>query len=342
MNKALWTRSRLFVVAALILVVSGLFVWSCSDQRNATNPQPVAAGLIANNDISAAIAVQNRHSDELMAKTSVVGTGITKTPDGRFAIMVFTLDQTFSGVPSSIEGMPTVIEHSGPFEAFALSKRYRPVPIGVSCGNNNECAAGTIGCQVWRNGQLYLLSNNHVLARENNASIGEPIVQPGRYDRRCRNYLSTDYVADLADFEPIKFDGRDNTIDCAIASYVVSDVSCATLSNYYGFPNATTVAAYVNQPIKKVGRTSSLTTGTVIAVNVTSNVGYSSGTARFVGQIYTSGGFSRSGDSGSLVVTNDSNNNPVGLLFAGTSRGNSLLNPIDLVLTRFNATICAQ
>lgn len=100
--------------------------------------------------------------------------------------------------------------------------------------------------------------------------------------------------------------------------------------------------AYVNQPIKKVGRTSSLTAGAVTAVNVTANVGYSSGTARFVSQIYTSPNFSRSGDSGSLVVTNDANNNPVGLLFAGTGRGNSLLNPIDLVLNRFNATICSQ
>lgn len=342
MNQAFLKRNRLFVVAALLFVVTGLFVWSCSDQRNATSPQPAVTSRIANNDIGAATAVQDRHTDELMAMTGVVGTGVTKTSDGRYAIMVFTLDQVVSGVPATIEGIPTVIERSGPFEAFALTKRYRPVPIGVSVGNNNECAAGTIGCQVWKNGQLYLLSNNHVLARENNASIGEPIVQPGRYDRRCRNYISTDYVADLADFEPLKFDGRDNTIDCAIARYAISNVSCATLSGYYGFPSSTTVPAYVNQPIKKVGRTSSLTTGTVIAVNVTTNVGYSSGTARFVGQIYTSGSFSRSGDSGSLVVTNDGNNNPVGLLFAGTSQGNSLLNPIDLVLTRFNATICAQ
>ena len=66
------------------------------------------------------------------------------------------------------------------------------------------------------------------------------------------------------------------------------------------------------------------------------------GTARFVGQIYTSSRFSRSGDSGSLVDTSDSNENPVGLLFAGTNPRNSLLNPIATALNRFNATICSQ
>ena len=166
-----------------------------------------------------------------------------------------------AGIPASVDGLPTITEPSGRFESFALTKRYRPVPIGVSVGNNNECAAGTIGCQVWIGGQLYLLSNNHVLARENNASIGEPIVQPGRYDRRCRNYLSTDYVADLAAFEPIRFGGQNNTIDAAVASYQVSDVTCATLSSYYGYPSATPVSAYVGQTIKKVGRTTSQTTG---------------------------------------------------------------------------------
>ncbi len=333
---------HLFIIAAIALMIAGTILLSCGDnQPVATN---ASSGVLARNanDIQAVMDIQNKHTTELTAIAGVLGTGITMAPDGKYALMVFTETADVAGIPASIDGLPTITEPSGRFESFALTRRYRPVPIGVSVGNNNECAAGTIGCQVWIGGQLYLLSNNHVLARENNASIGEPIVQPGRYDRRCRNYLSTDYVADLAAFEPIRFGGQNNTIDAAVASYQVSDVTCATLSSYYGYPSATPVSAYVGQTIKKVGRTTSQTTGTVTAINVTVDVGYSSGTAHFVGQIYTSSGFCKSGDSGSLVITNDGNKNPVGLLFAGTSRGNSLLNPIGLVLTRFNATICSQ
>jgi hypothetical protein len=344
MNQTLWKSRRFFVFAAFILtLVAGMMLWSCSsDERIAgSGQQPAPLGMWAT-DLNAAIEIQNRNTAPLMAVTGVVGTGITETPDGRYALMVLTEDKSVAGIPQSIEGMPTIIEPSGRFKAFALTRRYRPVPIGVSVGNFNECSAGTIGCQVEIGGELYVLSNNHVLARENDAAIGEDIVQPGRYDRRCRNYLSTDYVGDLADFEPLRFNGQNNTIDAAVARYSTSDVSCATLSNYYGFPSSTPVAAFAGQAIMKVGRTTSQSTGSVVAVNVTSNVGYSSGVARFVGQIYTSGNFSRSGDSGSLVVTNDGNKNPVGLLFAGTNQGNSLLNPIGVVLSRFNATICSQ
>ena len=143
------------------------------------------------------------------------------------------------------------------------------------------------------------------------------------------------------DFQTLKFDGTDNTIDAAIAQYTITDVTCSTPSGYYGFPTGTVTAAFVGQAIMKVGRTTSLTTGTVSAINVTVNVGYSYGTARFVGQIMTSSSFCKSGDSGSLVVTS-TGNNPVGLLFAGTNTGQAVLNPIGLVLTRFSATICSN
>ncbi|UCE04689.1 MAG: PKD domain-containing protein, partial [bacterium] len=61
--------------------------------------------------------------------------------------------------------------------------------------------------------------------------------------------------------------------------------------------------------------------------------------ARFVDQIsITDGTFSDGGDSGSLIVTDDSNKKPVGLLYAGSS-DRTLANPIDPVLQRFNVTI---
>ena len=82
-----------------------------------------------------------------------------------------------------------------------------------------------------------------------------------------------------------------------------------------------------------------MTFGTVDAVNVTVNVAYDNGTARFVNQIViVPGSFSDSGDSGSLIVTDDGNNNPVGLLFAGSST-HTVANPISAVLARFNVGV---
>ncbi len=102
-----------------------------------------------------------------------------------------------------------------------------------------------------------------------------------------------------------------------------------------------TFAASVNDKVMKYGRTTQLTKGTVTGINATVFVGYSSGTARFVGQIIVQSGkpFIKAGDSGSLLVT-DPGRNPVGLLFAGNRSGKlAVANQIDLVLGAFGVSI---
>ena len=90
--------------------------------------------------------------------------------------------------------------------------------------------------------------------------------------------------------------------------------------------------------VKKCGRTTELTSGTVTGVNVTLYVSYSGGeSARFVKQIQFSD-ISDSGDSGSLIVTNDGTNRPVALLFAGSAT--TIGNPISEVTNYFGVTIC--
>ena len=208
----------------------------------------------------------------------------------------------------------------------------RPVPIGVSTGHP-DITAGTIGCRVTDGTNVYALSNNHVYANENLASIGDNVLQPGTYDGGVD---PDDAIGTLFAFEPIVFHPRArNTIDAAIALTSIDMVGNATPSGGYGTPNSTTTAAYVNQLVKKYGRSTGLTEGEVYALNATVRVGYDSGTARFVGQIViTPGGFSDGGDSGSLIVTDDEACNPVGLLFAGSS-SYTIANPIDLVLDAF-------
>lgn len=307
----------------------------------------------AHPEIQAAVTVQGRHTHALMGIPGVVGTATGLTEAGKPAIVVFTKDMVRAGVvPEHLEGIPVVVKITGEIFAMKVPSATavkvkptawfpRPVPIGVSTGNEGECSAGTIGARVKDATSVYALSNNHVYALENNASIDSRILQPGLYDTNCvldpRNVIGT-----LADFEPIVFStSANNTIDAAIALSSAILLGKATPSNGYGTPKSTTVSPSIYQSVQKYGRTTALTKGTVVGINATVDVGYSSGTARFVNQIvvYSSKPFIKPGDSGSLLVTYTSRN-PVGLLFAGNVSGSyAIANPIDDVLKSFGVTI---
>jgi len=211
----------------------------------------------------------------------------------------------------------------------------RPVPIGVSTGHP-DITAGTIGCRVTDGTNVYALSNNHVYANENLASIGDNVLQPGTYDEGVD---PDDAIGTLYDFEPIDFDGGGNTIDAAIALCSEETLGNATPFDGYGTPSSTIVTwNLLRLRVQKYGRTTGLTSGRIAGINATINVGYDSGTALFVNQILIRpGGFSAGGDSGSLIVT-EQGNNPVGLLFAGSVLY-TVANPIDLVLSAFGVTI---
>jgi hypothetical protein len=133
-----------------------------------------------------------------------------------------------------------------------------------------------------------------------------------------------------------------NEVDAAIAAVIkdgdIPRVGNATPSNGYETPKSTPATAYIGQAVQKYGRTTRLTKGKVYAINATVDVGYDTGTARFVSQIIiTPGTFSAGGDSGSLIVT-QTGKNPVGLLFAGSS-AYTVANPIQPVLARFGVTV---
>jgi hypothetical protein len=186
---------------------------------------------------------------------------------------------------------------------------------------------------------VYALSNNHVYALENRAAIGSNVLQPGRYDLSCASG-SNALLGKLSKFVSITFSTTaSNRVDAAIAAATTTNLGRSTPSDGYGTPQATTIAAALSQTVRKYGRTTGYTTGSVVGLNATVNVGYSRGTARFVGQIVIRGNgkFSNSGDSGSLIV--DANRRPVGLLFAGSSNGYTFANPIGQVLSALGVSI---
>lgn len=224
---------------------------------------------------------------------------------------------------------------SGPFYPLSFTARERPATAGISIGNANEVSAGTLGAVVMDNtdGSQCILSNNHVMARENAAALGEVIAQPGLYDGGAS---PGDDIATLKRFVMINATG--NTVDGAIAAITnTKDVidqahnnliptanadhpaigllfagSCnRTIMNpiadvltqlNIAFPSGAgaTAAADIGMNVEKVGRTTEYTTSTVKEIDATVTLGYVFGSATFDHQI-TTAWMSDPGDSGSVV-----------------------------------------
>ena len=223
-----------------------------------------------------------------------------------------------------------------------------PVPIGVSSGNERliefrgklYCTVGTIAARLTDGNNVYALSNNHVYALEGDGVVDDRILQPGRVDmtdRACGSdtEISNAVIGTLSAFVPIVFSrNANNVVDAAIAISDTYKLGNATPSDGYGMPSSTIASAAVDQAVQKYGRTTAQTEGKVTATNASVIIRYDSGQARFDGQIIiegTDGSFSAGGDSGSLVVVTGTNE-PVGLLFAGSS-SITIANPIDDVLS---------
>ena len=310
--------------------------------------------------VEAAMRVQSMIEEDLFSIAGVIGTGVGWTADGRTALRVFVEPGRVGAVPSRIANFPVVVSEAGPFYAgqpeavtaeaengdlLPTSRFERPVPVGISTGHLNS-TAGTIGAVVTDGVDTYALSNWHVFVPAGQAKVGDPLLQPGPYDGGAN---PADVIGTLADFEPVKLSMfASNRIDAAIAR--TDQVSPFTPSNGYGSARSETLKARPGLKVQKYGRTTGHTHGQVESINTSINVTYGSAgsqVARFTGQIIICCGFSAGGDSGSLIVAEDlddegnegpNNRKPVALLFAG-DQTRTIANPIDLVLDRFGVTI---
>lgn len=291
--------------------------------------------------------------EDLLGRDYVVGVGVgykitageqTETPSVMVLVsskMPADLLGKGGAVPKTTNKQPTDVVEVGDLfagrdqplatmqvEPLTLAQRVRPARPGYSVGHY-KITAGTIGAGAYDLApfpgvprRYYVLSNNHVLANSNNANLGDPILQPGPFDGGT---LPADVLGRLARFVPINFSGACNYADCAVAEVPFDQIDRDVYWN--GYPASIAKAATVGMYLKKTGRTTSFTTGRVTAIGATVNVNYGGQVAKFCQQIVTTN-MSAGGDSGSLVM--DLNNNPVGLLFAGSSVA-TILNPIARV-----------
>jgi hypothetical protein len=378
-RRSVFRGTRLLIASLVVLgFASGASLGAQPGGGSGPGPKIAAQAKQRLNRIRAAIATHRLHAQNLMRIPDVVGSAIGVAPDGEPVIRVFTARHQVLGIPNALDGLTVRPEVSG--RVYALrgatcntsgdekctnAERWPlPVPIGVSVGHP-AITAGTIGARVTKEGNVFVLSNNHVLAAINQGLLGDFVLQPGSFDGGTS---PGDAIASLTDFEPLKFCTvyfiwiicqQTNTIDAAIAQSMEAELGFATPGGEYGSvpgygaPSPALHPAYGNPGIgdenlaqllgiqvQKYGRTTGLTVGTLDAINATVDVCYDSSclsVARFVDQLVISPGtFSGGGDSGSLIV--DSGKHPVGLLFAGSST-NTIANRIDLVLNRFGVRI---
>jgi hypothetical protein len=230
--------------------------------------------------------------------------------------------------------------------ATTLQKRRRPLVVGCSIGHF-KITAGTLGCFVRdrTTGEILILSNNHVLANENNAKEGDRIIQPGKLDG---GKVSSDTIGKLGRFVRLKRTGV-NLVDCALSSIKTSINSnprkLGSFGNIAGLGPAVVIDG---TEVCKVGRTTGETEGRVTAFELDNVVvTYDIGNLRFDDQIEIEGAgsksFSDGGDSGSLIF--DKQLGAVALLFAGGDEGGSndmgltYGNPIRAVLDALNVDL---
>jgi hypothetical protein len=221
--------------------------------------------------------------------------------------------------------------------------RQRPLLIGSSIGHV-AITAGTLGAfALHRKTQKpVILSNNHVLANEDAAKIGDAILQPGAFDGGRRRL---DRVGALIDFVPLKSRG-DNLVDAAIAA-IDPEIrfDARTLTELGELQGQREEVLAPGNAVAKVGRTTGVTRGVVTAIELDDVVvTYERGDLSFDRQIEIessgAGPFSSGGDSGSVIV--DENGFACALLFAGSDQGGSngkgltFANEIGLVLEQLN------
>lgn len=368
-------RNRL---GKIILEAAAVFTAVTSMAVSAGPPEQVLA--LDNPGVQKVIAVQEEITGELMATDGVLGTAVGLDHRGGLALQVFVnsehpnMAEVVANLPKGIRGVPVSVQVTEPFRPMPAmrpvagkpgggssgvshkAKQNDPIQLGTSGGwkfdlANGYCCGGTLGSLVNVGGKQYILSNYHVLeadiiagGNDRVATIGDPVIQPGLIDASC-NDGNAEEVALLE-----KRSSLPNTnVDAAIAEVVPGMVRSDGSILEIGTISDSTTGAYINQAVKKSGRTTGLTRSKVSGLNATVSVAYdnecaggSAFTKTFTGQILISNKASKflaGGDSGSLMVEDlTSNPRAVGLLFAGSS-SIAVANPIDEVLNFFGASM---
>ena len=285
-------------------------------------------------------------------------------PTDRLAIRVLVAQKKPKGrvaagqrVPEEIDGHPTdVIERrfelhqlgaSVPVESLAPavdSRVYDPLRGGISIGPcrvvNGFVHAGTLGAIVIDNAsnEYLALSSFHVMCVDEGSNPGDTMAQPSRVDGGT---CPGDVIGTL------RRHAFTESVDAAVADVVVGGAVTRSVTYEVAEIGALTGTgtASLGQAVRKRGRTTGLTFGTVDSLSLTVSLDYGDGIGRrtLTNQIgikpdaAQNPAFTGKGDTGSVVV-----NDPrevVGLLVAGDDAGYGVASPMGQVLDALNVRL---
>lgn len=235
-------------------------------------------------------------------------------------------------IPPEIEGIATDVFEARPTRPVADTSRNRPLMGGIQIGNGTG-SLGTLGCLAKRNAEddWVILSNHHVMFAGKDASATDiEIAQP---DFSCCCCCRSGKIGDVL------AGSIGGLVDCAIASIAADVQHVQEIVDIGGV--AGTDVAVVGDAVRKRGRTTELTRGTVTMVNFATTS--SQGNA-FTNQIFVSPdagitNFVETGDSGSALVNGD--DRVVGLIW-GQNGNAGVANRIADVEAALSITVVAQ
>src|SRR4029453_3893626 len=147
----------------------------------------------------------------------------------------------------------------------------RNMNYGVAGGNVNDisrafCCSGTLGSLVTAGRVQYILSNNHILARQDQATAGEDISQPGLIDNGCQP------ATIVADYSKAVTLGQN--VDCAVAALRSGQMDSTGFIEGEGVISSSVTSPSVGLAVQKSGRTTGHTTGTIGSINTSVSVQY--------------------------------------------------------------------
>lgn len=319
------TRKRMLLFSALALVVvlllSSVPVWGGQSHTSGRSLAEAREGL----------------EEELLSVTGTGFIGIAHSDDDGEIIVYVENEQAKGRMPDSFGGYLVRAEVIGRMETLSSQvaepiadvseerlDAIRPLVGGVSLsayvtkGALIYLYAGTLGMVTYDN---KILSNAHVIAMEPGSdeflSAGTRIIQPGSGD----GGRVGDRVGELEAFIPIDFgEGAQNYADAAIGS-IDSGIGTSP-GEQFGEGGNYWVEGWVEvskgDTVRKSGRSTGVTVGSVVHTNASLWVTYGDRSAYFTDQVVVlqdNWSFAGRGDSGSAV---DKDGQFVGLVFAGS------------------------
>jgi hypothetical protein len=311
-------------------------------------------------------AIQARHQEAIVNLPGVLLIGITKEDEVLKFLIYVNPERGQPQLPTNIEGVPVTVLLGGDLVAWGSTGRRElrgfiplapaklaingniglaatqsvpnqepftpPVPMGVSTSNDLSCGAGTLGFKVQDRFALSIVGYvtvNHIATAGSDgcpdeAGPGTPQFQPGLADTNCLERGTL--IGTLERFIPLP-DLGSSDVD---AAFVVSDNDLVSSVIFgIGAPGSTIREpdeTLLRETVRKSGRTTGVTEGTVEAVNASIRFfDYGCGLVNLTNQILVSrvDSFAASGDSGAPVVTLA--NEPVGMVVGRNPSGTDVL-----------------